>query len=151
SRTSCRTCARRSRPGASHEPRRPPRAARIRRQRHRRGAARSRPRAGTGPPAPPGNAEPLCPHQTARRRLYPLRPIGKGYTVSADAHLELAERQTPGPVKARQRAAETRRARAQEKALAERDAQFRRWEHERREQLAAALAGPQGPALAALV
>ena len=68
-----------------------------------------------------------------------------------NAFLDLAERQIPAPVKARRRAAETRRARAQEKALAERDAQLRHWEHEHREQLAMALAGPHGPALAALV
>jgi hypothetical protein len=65
--------------------------------------------------------------------------------------LDLAERQTPAPVKARRRATETRRARAQEKALAERDAQFRHWKHKHREQLDVALAGPHGDALARLV
>ena len=71
--------------------------------------------------------------------------------MSADAYLDLAERQIPATVKARRRAAETRRARAQEKALVERDAMFRHWQRERRAQLDAALAGPQGEKLAALL
>jgi hypothetical protein len=68
-----------------------------------------------------------------------------------NAFLDLAERQVLAPVKARRRATETRRARAQAKTLAERDAQFRRWKHEHREGLDAALAGPHGGALARLV
>src|SRR5262249_56003932 len=68
-----------------------------------------------------------------------------------NAFLDRAERQVLAPVKARRRATETRRARAQAKALAERDAQFRRWKHEHREELDAALAGPHGGALARLV
>src|SRR5262249_14647096 len=52
---------------------------------------------------------------------------------------------------ARRRAAETRRARAQEKALAERDAMFRHWQREHREQLDTALAGPHGAKLAVLL
>jgi len=68
-----------------------------------------------------------------------------------NAFLDLAERQIPAPVKARRRAAETRTARAQEKALAERGAQFRVWQREHREQLDAALAGPLGAKLAALL
>jgi len=68
-----------------------------------------------------------------------------------NAFLDLAERQIPAPVKARRRATETRRAHAQEKALAERGAQFRHWEREHREQLDAALAGPHGDALTRLI
>jgi len=71
--------------------------------------------------------------------------------VSADAYLDLAARQISAPVKARRRAAETRRERAREKALAERDAQFQTWQRECREQLDAALAGPYGEKLAALL
>jgi len=71
--------------------------------------------------------------------------------VSADAYLDLAKQQIPAPVRARRRAAETRRERAREKALAERDAQFRAWQREHREQLDAALAGPHGAKLAALL
>jgi hypothetical protein len=66
--------------------------------------------------------------------------------VSADAYLDLA-----ATVKARRRAAETRRERAREKALAERDAQFQIWQRAHREQLDAALAGPHGAKLAALL
>ena len=72
-------------------------------------------------------------------------------TVNADAYLDLAERQIPAPVKAQRRAAETRREHAREKALAERDAQFQTWQREHREQLDAALAGPHGAKLAALL
>jgi hypothetical protein len=68
-----------------------------------------------------------------------------------NAFLELAERQISAPVKARRRAAEARRARAKEKALAERDTQFRHWKREHRQELDAALAGPHGGALARLV
>jgi hypothetical protein len=68
-----------------------------------------------------------------------------------NAFLDLAERQVPAPAKARRRAAETRRARAQERALAERDAQFRHWQREYRKELDAALVGPHGGALARLI
>jgi hypothetical protein len=68
-----------------------------------------------------------------------------------NAFLDLAERQIPASVKARRRAAESRRTRAQEKALAERDAMFHSWKRERRAQLDAALAGPRGHALKRLV
>jgi hypothetical protein len=68
-----------------------------------------------------------------------------------NAFLDLAERQILAPVKARRRAAEKRAATRGEKALAERDAQFRHWQHEHRAELDAALAGRHGGALAALV
>jgi hypothetical protein len=68
-----------------------------------------------------------------------------------NAFLDLAERQIPATVKARRRAAETRRERAREKALAERDAQFRTWQREHRERLDAALAGSHGAKLATLL
>jgi len=68
-----------------------------------------------------------------------------------NAFLDLAERQIPATVKARRRAAETRRERAREKAFTERDAQFQTWQREHREQLDAALAGPYGEKLAALL
>src|SRR5512133_3833162 len=75
--------------------------------------------------------------------------------MSADAFLALAQRQIRAPVRARQRATETRarnRARrAEEKALAERDTMLRLWKHRRREELEAALIGPQGPALERLI
>ena len=69
-----------------------------------------------------------------------------------NAFLELAERQISAPAKARQRAVEKRAMRkAEQKALAERDCMFRAWTHWRREQLDAALAGPHGGALQALI
>ena len=71
--------------------------------------------------------------------------------MNADAFLALAESQTPAPVRARRRAAEKRAATREEKALAERDAQFRHWQREHRAELDEALAGPHGGALARLV
>src|SRR5262249_31490029 len=68
-----------------------------------------------------------------------------------NAFLDLAETQIPAPVKARRRAAEKRAATREEKALAERDAQFWHWQREHRAELDAALAGPHGGALAQLV
>jgi hypothetical protein len=69
-----------------------------------------------------------------------------------NAFLELAERQISAPVKTRQRAAEKRAMRkAEQKALAERDCMFAAWKRWRREQLDAALAGPHGEALGALI
>jgi hypothetical protein len=69
-----------------------------------------------------------------------------------NAFLKLADRQISAPVKARQRAIEKRTARkAEQKALAERDALFRSWKRWRREQFDAALAGPHGEALKALL
>ena len=66
--------------------------------------------------------------------------------------LELAERQISAPVKARQRAAEKRAMRtAEQKAIAKRDCMFQAWKHWRREQLDAALGGPHGGALQALI
>src|SRR5262245_34243920 len=61
-----------------------------------------------------------------------------------NAFLEFAEKQTPASVKARQRAAEKRRAEKAEKALAERDDLFRLWKKWRRERLDELLAGPHG-------
>src|SRR5262249_15995017 len=61
-----------------------------------------------------------------------------------NAFLEFAEKQTPAAVKARQRAAEKRRAtaaqKAAEKVLAERDDLFRLWRQWRRERLERLLA-----------
>jgi hypothetical protein len=69
-----------------------------------------------------------------------------------NAFLEFAEKQTPASVKARQRAAEKRRAtKAQEKALAEREDLFRLWKRWRRERLDALLAGTYGGAARELV
>jgi hypothetical protein len=69
-----------------------------------------------------------------------------------NAFLEFAEKQTPASVKARQRAAEKRRAtKAEEKALAEREDLFRLWKKWRRERLETLLAGPHGTAAQELV
>jgi hypothetical protein len=68
-----------------------------------------------------------------------------------NAFLEFAERQTPASVKSRQRAAEKRRAKAAEKALAERDDLLRLWKRWRRERLDELLAGPHGAAARELV
>ena len=68
-----------------------------------------------------------------------------------NAFLKFAEQQTPAAVKARQRATEKRRAKATEKALAERDDLFRLWKQWRRERLETLLAGPHGEAAGALV
>jgi hypothetical protein len=68
-----------------------------------------------------------------------------------NAFLNYAERQTPTAVKARQRAAEKRRATAAEKALAERDDLFHLWKLHRQERLDALLAGPHGAAARELV
>jgi hypothetical protein len=69
-----------------------------------------------------------------------------------NAFLELAERQISAPVKTRQRAAEKRAVRkAEQKALAERDCMFAAWKRWRRERLDAALGGPHGEMLQALI
>jgi hypothetical protein len=68
-----------------------------------------------------------------------------------NAFLKFAERQTPSSIKARQRAAEKRRAKAAEKALAERDSLFHLWQRWRRERLDALVAGPHGDAARELV
>jgi len=68
-----------------------------------------------------------------------------------NAFLEYAEKQKPAAVKARQRAAETRRTKAAEKALAERDGMFSLWKLWRRERLEALLTGPHGTAAHELV
>ena len=68
-----------------------------------------------------------------------------------NAFLDYAEKQTPATVKARQRAAEKRRATAAEKALAERDDLFHLWKLHRQERLDALLAGPYGAAARDLV
>jgi hypothetical protein len=68
-----------------------------------------------------------------------------------NAFLDYAEKQTPAVVKARQRAAEKRRAKAAEKALAERDSMFSLWKLWRRERREALLAGPHGAAARELV
>jgi len=71
--------------------------------------------------------------------------------TSMNAFLDYAEKQTPAAVKARQRAAEKRRATAAEKALAERDDLFRLWRKWRQERLDALLNGPHGAAAHELV
>jgi hypothetical protein len=67
-----------------------------------------------------------------------------------NAFLDFAERQTSAPRKARMRAAEKRTA-----ALAEKQAEqktcLKEWHRWRQEQVAAALAGPHGDAIADLV
>jgi len=68
-----------------------------------------------------------------------------------NAFLDYAEKQTPAAVKARQRAAETRRAKVTEKELAERNDLFRAWEKWRQERLETLLAGPHGAAAQELV
>jgi hypothetical protein len=70
---------------------------------------------------------------------------------SSNPFLDYAEKQTPAAVKARQRAAETRRAKAAEKALAERDTMFGLWKVWRKERLEALLSGPHGNAARELV
>jgi len=57
---------------------------------------------------------------------------------------DFAEANTPAAVKARQRATAKRRAKAEEKALQERDDLFRLWKQWRREQVEALLSGPHG-------
>jgi hypothetical protein len=68
-----------------------------------------------------------------------------------NAFLDYAEKQTPAAVKARQRAAEKRRATAAEKALAERDDLFHLWKLHRQERLEVLLAGQHGGAARELV
>jgi hypothetical protein len=69
----------------------------------------------------------------------------------SDAFINFAEQQTPAAVKARQRAAEKRREKAEEKALAERDDLFRLWKRWRHERLEALLAGPYGESVRELL
>jgi hypothetical protein len=68
-----------------------------------------------------------------------------------NAFLDYAEKQTPAAVKARQRAIEKRRAKAAEKALAERDDLFHLWKQWRRERLEALLSGAHGTAAQELI
>jgi hypothetical protein len=68
-----------------------------------------------------------------------------------NAFITYAETQAPAAVKARQRAAEKRRATAAEKALAERDAMLDLWKLWRKERLEALLSGPRGNAARELV
>ena len=68
-----------------------------------------------------------------------------------NAFLDYAAKQTPAAVKARQRAAEKRRATAAEKALAERDSLLCLWKLWRKERLEALLSGPYGAAARGLV
>jgi hypothetical protein len=65
--------------------------------------------------------------------------------------IRYAESQTPAAVKARQRAAEKRRATAAEKALAERDDLLRLWKKWRHERLETLLNGPHAAAAQELV
>jgi hypothetical protein len=68
-----------------------------------------------------------------------------------NAFLDYAEKNTPAAVKARQRATENRRAKAAEKALAERDSLFSLWKLWKRERLDALLSGSHGAAVSELV
>ena len=68
-----------------------------------------------------------------------------------NAFIDYAEKSMPAAVKARQRAAEKRRATAAEKALTERDDLFHLWKLHRQERLEALLAGPHGAAARELV
>ena len=63
-----------------------------------------------------------------------------------NAYLDLAERQTSGPRKVRERAAEKRAQTRAEKALAERGQQVALWRKWRRERCEALLAGPYAAA-----
>lgn len=69
--------------------------------------------------------------------------------------LKLGEQRPPAVVRARQRAAEKRRAtaaqKAADKAAAEREDLFRLWRKWRKERLEALLAGPHGEAVSKLV
>ena len=65
--------------------------------------------------------------------------------------LDFAEKQTPAPVKARQRATEKRRAKVEQKALTERDNLLRLWKQWRHERVEALLAGPHGAEARALL
>jgi hypothetical protein len=69
----------------------------------------------------------------------------------ANAFLDLADRQIASPVKARQRAAEQRRAKALDKKDEERSRLAKAYARHRREQLDEALAGSHGAQLAALI
>jgi hypothetical protein len=83
--------------------------------------------------------------------------ILKGYVAQqqrlsqSDGFIDFAEQQTPAPVKARRRAAETRRERAKAKALQERADLFRLWRRWRHEQIETLLAGPYGAKAQALL
>jgi hypothetical protein len=68
-----------------------------------------------------------------------------------NAFIDFGEKQMSPAVKARQRAAEKRRATAAEKALAERDDLFHLWKLHRQERLDALLTGPHGAAAHELV
>jgi hypothetical protein len=68
-----------------------------------------------------------------------------------NAFIDLAARQISAPVRARQRAAEKRASRKQQKALAERAATFCQWKHEQRERVAELLAGPHAEAAQTLL
>ena len=88
-----------------------------------------------------------------------LGTILKGYVAQqqrlSEAFLDFYERQTPAPVKARQRATAKRREKAKEKAkekaLAERDDLVRLWKRWRHERLEALLAGPYGESVRELL
>ena len=69
-----------------------------------------------------------------------------------NSFLDLAARQISAPVKARQRATEKRTLRkAEQKALAERDALFREWKRQQREHIDKLVAGPHGEAARGLL
>jgi hypothetical protein len=69
----------------------------------------------------------------------------------ANAFLDLADRQIAAPVKARQRAADQRRAKALDKRDEERGRLAKAYERQRREQIEEALAGSHGEQLVALI
>ena len=68
-----------------------------------------------------------------------------------NAFIDFGEKQMSPAVKARQRAAEKRRATAAEKALAERDSLHQLWKVWRKERVAALLSGPRAAAAQGLV
>jgi hypothetical protein len=67
-----------------------------------------------------------------------------------NAFLELAERQLPNPVKARQRAVE-KRAEALDRKKTNDDAGLKEWRRWRQEEVDQALAGPHGEDIATLI
>jgi hypothetical protein len=69
----------------------------------------------------------------------------------SDAFLNFADRQTPAPIKARQRATAKRAATAAEKREAEREQMARLWRAHRAERVSQLLEGPYGKAARELI
>jgi hypothetical protein len=68
-----------------------------------------------------------------------------------NAFLEHGDKYTPNPVKSRMRAVETRRQRAMQKALVERDILFRQWKKWREQRKQDLLQGAHGTAVTHLI